>query len=137
MGELMNCARCDQLFVKTTKPICQDCIKEEEEKFQIVYNFLRVRDNRKATIPEIVEATDVEEDLILQFVKENRLRPSKFPNLSYPCERCGEPIGSGKICENCSDELSSELHQQEEIEQVKKRNEDEERQRVRTYFTRK
>ncbi|MGP4040735.1 TIGR03826 family flagellar region protein [Gracilibacillus sp. D59] len=136
MGELANCARCDKVFVQTTNSICPDCIKEDEKQFQIVYDFLKKRENRQATIPEIVEATEVKEDIILQFVKENRLRSSQFPNLSFPCERCGEPIASGKVCENCKNELSSDLRYQQEIEQVKRRNEQEEKQKAQTYYTR-
>ncbi len=136
MGELANCARCDKVFVKTTKSICPDCVKEEEKQFQIVYNFLKKRENRQATIPEIVEATEVKEEIILQFVKDNRLRSSQFPNLSFPCERCGEPIASGKICERCKNDLSSDLRHQQEVEQVKRRNEKEEKQKAQTYYTR-
>ncbi|WP_208587466.1 TIGR03826 family flagellar region protein [Gracilibacillus suaedae] len=136
MGELANCARCDKVFVKITKSICPDCVKEDEKLFQIVYDFLKKRENRRATIPEIVEATGVKEDIILQFVKDKRLRSTQFPNISFPCERCGEPIASGKICENCQNELSSDLRYQQEIEQVKQRNEQHEKERTQTYYTR-
>ncbi len=136
MGELANCARCDKVFVKTTRSICSDCVKEDEKQFQIVYDFLKKRENRRATIPEIVEATGVNEDVILQFVKDKRLRSTQFPNLSYPCERCGEPIARGKICVNCTDEISSDLRHQQEVEQVKRRNEQEEKQKAQTYYTR-
>lgn len=135
MGELANCVKCDSLFVKVTRPICRDCIKEEDRLFNIVYDFLKKRENRKATIPEIVKATDVKEEMILQFVRDRRLRIAQFPHLSYPCERCGEPIASGKLCENCSNEIASELRHQEEIEQVRKRNE-EKKKHSQTYYTR-
>ncbi|UOQ48311.1 hypothetical protein MUN88_20095 [Gracilibacillus caseinilyticus] len=134
MADLANCDRCDKVFVKTSRSICAECIKEEDKKFQIVYDFIKKRENRQATIPEIVEATGVEEDVILQFVKDKRLRSSQFPNLTYKCERCGNPITKGKICENCSNEITSELRHQQEIEQVNKRVREE---RTRTYFTRK
>ncbi|WP_163578990.1 TIGR03826 family flagellar region protein [Gracilibacillus saliphilus] len=136
MGELANCARCDKVFVKTNKSICPDCVREDEKQFQTVYDFLKKRENRQATIPEIVEATGVEEDVILQFVKDKRIRSTQFPNLSYPCERCGEPIASGKVCENCRNELTSDLRYQNEIEQVEQKNEQQEKQRAKTYYTR-
>ncbi|WP_163538876.1 TIGR03826 family flagellar region protein [Gracilibacillus sp. YIM 98692] len=132
MGELSNCAYCDQLFVKTTKAICPDCIKEEEKQFRTVYDFLRIRKNRQATIPQIVEETGVEEEVILQFVRENRLRPTQFPNLNYPCDKCGNPITKGNICDDCSSSFSAELKQQEEIDKIRERNT-----RTRTYFTRR
>ena len=38
MGELDNCANCGKLFVKVTRNVCPDCVKEEEKKFQTVYD---------------------------------------------------------------------------------------------------
>ncbi|MFC4403526.1 TIGR03826 family flagellar region protein [Gracilibacillus xinjiangensis] len=134
MAELANCIRCDKLFAKATKPICQDCSKEDEKKYQIVYNYLKIRTNRQATIPEIVEETGVEHDLILQFVKEKRLRPSQFPNLTYPCERCGKEIGAGKLCDDCVDTIQSDINHHNQVEDIKKRN-DKDGKNI-TYFTR-
>lgn len=133
MAQLANCTKCGKLYAKTVRDICPDCVKEYEKMFEIVYAFLRKRENRQATIPEIVEATGVEESVILKFVKEKRLRPSQFPNLSFPCERCGTPIIEGKLCSKCVGTLQSELQQHEEMEKKKKA---EEAARTRTYFTR-
>lgn len=123
MADLANCSRCGNLFVQTTRDICQDCFKEEEKQFEIVYNFMKKRANRQATIPEIVEATGVKEELIIKFVKEKRLRTTQFPNLSYGCERCGKEISEGKLCQACSSELSGDLKHQHDVEQVKKMHE--------------
>ncbi len=117
MQSLENCPRCGDVFVKSLRPICPSCYKKEEEAFEIVYQFLRKQKNREATISEIVEATGVEEELIIKFVKENRLRTSQFPNLSFPCEQCGEPIVSGKVCSTCSNKLLKALEQYDAIEQ--------------------
>ncbi|WP_440894772.1 TIGR03826 family flagellar region protein [Amphibacillus sp. Q70] len=134
MAELDNCMNCGKLYVRVTRPICQDCHKEEEKKFQIVYDFMKKRVNREATIPEIVDGTGVEEDLIIKFVKENRLRANQFPNLNYPCERCGNPITEGRLCQACSKDLTKDLEIEEEIAAVEQRNEEKERNMVRTYF---
>ncbi|MDX8044594.1 TIGR03826 family flagellar region protein [Gracilibacillus sp. S3-1-1] len=135
MAELANCIRCDKVFVKTTSSVCPECIKEEEKQFQIVYKFLKKRENRQATIPEIVEATGVKEDIILQFVRDNRLRTSHFPNLAYPCERCETPITKGKLCSNCQGELTSDLNYAAEVERVKQKNEAKVNE-AKTYYTR-
>src|SRR5690625_303533 len=105
MGELANCENCNAVFVKTVRNICQECFNEEEKAFEIVYRFLMRRKNRQATIMEIVDATGVEENLIIKFIKEKRLRTTQFPNLSYPCEKCGKPINTGKLCNDCSDDM--------------------------------
>ncbi|MHA6252371.1 TIGR03826 family flagellar region protein [Oceanobacillus sp. CAU 1775] len=133
MAELANCARCEAVFVKTIRDICQNCYREEEDAFQKVYEFLRIRKNREATITEIVEATEVEEELIIKFVKEKRLTPKDFPMLAYPCERCGADINKGKLCSNCSDELKKDLSQFEEDEKKMKERAEQERKNV--YFT--
>lgn len=116
MAELANCTRCDAVFVKSIREICQNCYKEEEKAFDTVYRFLRVRQNREATLLEIVEATEVEEELIIKFIKEKRLRTSQFPKLAYPCEKCGGNILSGKLCAACSKELINDLEQHEKRE---------------------
>lgn len=133
MAELANCARCGDVFVKTLRDNCQKCFREEEDAFQKVYNFLRIRKNREATILEIVEATGVDESMIIKFVKEKRLTPKDFPMLAYPCERCGNDIAVGKLCNACADELRRDLTQFEEEE--KQASEREEKARKNVYFT--
>ncbi|WP_371069784.1 TIGR03826 family flagellar region protein [Sediminibacillus sp. JSM 1682029] len=122
MGELMNCPRCGTLFVSGVRSICQDCYKEEERAYTTVYDFLRPRKNRQATIPEIVEATGVDEEIIFKFVKERRLRASQFPNLTYPCERCSTKISEGKLCHSCQTEMKSDLDEQKKLVEIAERN---------------
>ena len=113
--ELANCARCGSVFAKGIRDVCLACYREEEEAFQIVYKFLSVRKNRQATIIEIVEATDVDEDIIIKFIKDKRLRATEFPNLSYPCEKCGNPILEGKLCNTCRTNLIEEIEYHDQV----------------------
>lgn len=117
MDELANCCRCGTVFVKNTRDICQDCYQVEEQAFRIVNDFLRIWKNREATLSEIVDATGVEENLLIKFIKEKRLLPSQFPKLAYSCEKCGTNITSGKLCARCSRELLQELETQKERQQ--------------------
>src|SRR5690606_39269557 len=98
MGELANCPNCGALFVKGVRTVCNNCFKEEEEMFNKVYAYVRKKENRMATVTEVSEATGVEEKIIMKFVKEHRLHTVQFPNLSYNCDRCGNPIQEGKLC---------------------------------------
>ncbi len=109
MGELANCPSCNKVFVRTIRNICPECFKEEEKMFDKVYKFLRVKENRSATLQEVHEATGVPETTIIRFVKEGRLRTATFTNLTYPCESCGSPISAGKLCENCIGSIEAEL----------------------------
>lgn len=133
MGELANCSRCNAVFVKTSRDICPNCYREEEEAFQKVYRFLSKRENREATMAEIVKATGVEEELIIKFIRMNRLEMSRFPKLAYPCERCGVDIVSGKLCEECSQEIIAEFEQHEKLDQ--RLQQERERCGVTTYYS--
>ena|SRR5690625_2477459 len=116
MSQLGNCSRCGKVFAKSIRDICMSCYREEEKAFQKVYRFLSKRKNREATLNEIVEATDVEEELIIKFLKQNRLRASQFPKLAYPCEKCGSNIIEGRLCSTCSSEIRTKIEHHEKIE---------------------
>lgn len=113
MGELANCSNCGEVYVKNIRDICLTCYEEEENAFEIVYRFLQQRKNRQATMIDIVDATKVEEAMIIKFIKEKRLRTSQFPMLAYACETCGKNITSGNICTDCSQKLLGELEKHE------------------------
>lgn len=118
MGELDNCPNCGAIFVKTKfRDTCEACFKEEEEKFEIVYAYIRKRENRTATIAQVVEATEIDEELIIKFIKTGRLKLTQFPNLKYPCTRCGGPTNEGNLCKTCANELRKDLkmHESETI----------------------
>ncbi len=117
MAEIMNCPKCNALFVKSgLNELCMNCYNEEETAFNRVYQFLKKRENRAATMDQIVEATDVDEPLLLKFVKSGRLKLAQFPNLGYPCDQCGHIIREGRLCERCRSGLKQdlELHEREE-----------------------
>ena len=47
------------MVVNQFRDICEVCYKEEEKQFENVYKYMRKRENRAATMEQIVEATDV------------------------------------------------------------------------------
>jgi len=119
-GELRDCPQCDGFFIYTgISDSCAKCVAKEEKVFDVVNRFLRRRENRTATIEQIVEATDVTEKLLHKWVRRGRLQPSMFPNLGYPCDNCGELTTVGKLCGSCTDTLKSDLRQLEAIESIK------------------
>ncbi|MBD7943048.1 MULTISPECIES: TIGR03826 family flagellar region protein [Psychrobacillus] len=112
MGELKNCPSCGEFFNYTgLREVCNPCAMNEEKLYEIVYRFLRKRENRAATVDRIVEVTGVDEDLLHKWVRKGRLQPALFPNLGYPCDSCGKLTQVGKLCAKCSDELKSGLRQ--------------------------
>ncbi|MRX72183.1 hypothetical protein GJU40_08465 [Bacillus lacus] len=121
MNNLENCPQCFQVFVKNNlQTVCNDCFQEEEQLFQRVYIFLKKRNNRSSTLSETSEATEVKEDLILKFIRQGRIQLSNFPNLGYPCEKCGTLIREGKLCCSCKSSLTNQIRQMEREEEHKK-----------------
>src|SRR5699024_2472262 len=109
MKDVANCPRCGAIFLKALRPICQQCYQEQEESYDKVSAFIRKKQNRRASIKEVHEATGVDLTLIQQFVREGRLLTSQFPNLGYPCESCGTEIKEGRLCQSCNDNITDGL----------------------------
>ncbi len=119
-GEVRNCPTCDVFFNYTgLREVCAKCAQAEEKLYQEVYRFLRRRENRAASIERIVEATGVTAELLHKWVKIGRLQPTMFPNLGYPCDRCGGLTTKGKICNACSDAITSDLNQLQAAEEFR------------------
>ncbi|WP_216830371.1 TIGR03826 family flagellar region protein [Alkalihalobacterium elongatum] len=122
MPSLENCPRCGGLFVKALRTICDKCHREIDAMFQTVYTFIRKRDNRKATLQEVVAATGVKEEYIFQFIREGRLQLAHYPNLAYPCDMCGAMIREGKICPSCRTSMNKDIENYKAQEGVAERN---------------
>ncbi|HOQ10643.1 MAG TPA: MerR family transcriptional regulator [Syntrophomonadaceae bacterium] len=108
--ELRNCSICGRLFAYQPggRTVCSRCRDQEEEKYMVVRRY--VRDHPGATVFEVAEATGVDEELILQFLREGRLQSRGFVEV-VQCQRCGTYIESGKYCAKCLQELDSQFKQ--------------------------
>jgi len=110
MAELRNCPMCGIFFNYTgLLEVCHNCAQKEEDSYQVVYRFLRKRENRAANVDRIEEATGVDRDLLYKWVRKGRLHPATFPNLGYPCDNCGHLTNKGKLCDKCTNSINSEL----------------------------
>lgn len=119
-AELRNCPTCGDFFNYTgIREVCGKCAQAEEKKYEEVYRFLRRRENRAATIDDIVAATGVTKDLLHKWVRRGRLQPTLFPNLGYPCEKCGGLTQEGKLCVTCTADLERSLREHEAAEEFR------------------
>ncbi|MDQ0339897.1 flagellar operon protein (TIGR03826 family) [Caldalkalibacillus uzonensis] len=109
MAQLENCPRCGTLFVRTVRKVCPQCHQEIEQQYRIVYDFLRRKENREATIYETSEQTGVSVAQIKEFIRQGRLQLKDLPNMGYPCESCGTLIQEGRLCKSCRERLISEM----------------------------
>ncbi|MFC4736951.1 TIGR03826 family flagellar region protein [Bacillus daqingensis] len=135
MPELANCPDCGGLFVKALRSVCETCAKDVEAQFDTVYSFIRKRDNRRATIDEVVESTGVTKERIFQFIREGRILLSQFPNLTYPCDACGKDIREGKLCSTCRSRIESGIEQSNREKDFSDRKAVREKSRYTTYHS--
>ncbi len=105
--EVRNCPNCGRLFNYIRTNLCPACIKEAEEGFQKVR--IHLRDNPNISIIELAEDAGVEEDKIIQWIREGRIEPKGLKEAPLKCVKCGVGIYLGTHCPNCSKELASDL----------------------------
>lgn len=104
--DIRNCKRCSRIFQYRGNKYCHSCILELDEIFIQVRDY--IYDHPNATVIEVSDELDVDEDIILDFLKEGRLELSS-PGLDYVCERCKKPIVTGRFCNLCIEELNREM----------------------------
>lgn len=104
---IANCKRCGRIFNKVGRDICRDCIQAEDSMLTEIRQFLRK--HAMANIYEVAEGTNVPHGHIVDFIRDGRLILRDNPNMTYPCERCGKPTLSGRLCATCTSEMSKEL----------------------------
>ncbi len=102
MNKLKNCSECGKVYMEIGQGMCPNCFIKEQEAEQIVYSF--VRDHDKCSIKDIVEGTGVKEKVIFRMLKAGRFIASGL-EISYPCQGCGTPITTGKLCPKCSKDI--------------------------------
>lgn len=106
--DVKNCKNCKRLFnYLGGEQICPACKEELEEKFAKVRDY--VWDHKNATMEEISQENDVSVKQIKQWIREERLVFTDDSSMGIECENCGAMIKSGRFCEKCKAEMSSNL----------------------------
>ena len=109
MAELKNCRKCRRIFPYIAGvQICEACKKEEDKLFERIWKFLR--DNPGVSMRAVSEELEVPYEQLMRYLKEGRLQ-IKNPDGSVVlfCEKCGEIIKAGRICEVCEKGLTKAL----------------------------
>ena len=102
---IQNCKRCGKVFVSTGSPICQDCVKKEDEQFGVVKKYLTEKPG--SSVERISRDTGIQADLVARFVRQGRIVGTGQENTdSSVCSICKRPISKGKICARCYSALS-------------------------------
>ena len=109
LGNIQNCPRCGKIFVKGIKEVCPACDREIEAEYHKCLEY--IRENKLVNMYDLSDATGVSIKQITKFIKEGRISIADLPNVSYPCESCGEPIREAKLCPSCRARLEKGIKQ--------------------------
>jgi flagellar operon protein (TIGR03826 family) len=112
---LTNCPKCGKLMARNLRNMCPGCHQDIELQYEKCLKYLR--DNRKASMSELSEATGVSTAQITKFIREGRISVAEAANLSYACEVCGGPIYEGHLCDPCRQRLVKDVNGMKEDEQ--------------------
>lgn len=106
--ELKNCPECGKVFTFIRTNLCPACQKKDEDDFRAVRSY--IIKNSGAGIPEISEETGISEEKIMRYIREGRISTgfSRTP-VNIQCEVCGRTIPNGRLCQECTEKLSSGL----------------------------
>mgnify|MGYP001950325701 FL=1 len=108
--DVRNCKRCGKIYNYTGSAVCNNCLRQEQEDFEKVREYLFNNPNSSAM--EVSEATGIELKVISRFLKEGRLEADyiKMSDDSVlTCEKCGKPVKSGRFCETCVREMQADF----------------------------
>lgn len=106
--DVRNCRKCGKIFNYVAgNIICPVCREDEEKKFHEVKAF--VSENKTCGIAEIIEACDVTNNQITQWIREERLVFGDDSPIGINCEICGVTIKTGRYCEKCKNDIAKGL----------------------------
>ncbi|MGO4547485.1 TIGR03826 family flagellar region protein [Paenibacillus sp. 2TAB23] len=106
---LDNCPRCGKLFAKNFRDVCPACMRDIDKEYELCANYLR--EFKGSIITEVADATGVSVKQITKFIREGRISIMNAPNMSYPCESCGNLIREQNLCENCRQRIEKDKKQ--------------------------
>lgn len=106
--DVRNCKQCGKVYnyIGGT-PICPDCAKKAEEKFDEVKQY--IYDHPKCGIQEVATEMEVSVAQIRKWLKEERLTFSEDSEIALNCEKCGKKILTGRFCKGCKDSMANQF----------------------------
>ena len=115
--EMRNCKKCGKVFASIGDKICPDCKREEDELFIKVKEY--IYEHPHASIKEIAAETEVDEEIILRYLREGRIEVAEDSVSTLTCEKCGKVIRTGKYCVDCQKKLYNTLNAAMEISKAR------------------
>ena len=104
--DIRKCRQCGRMYPFIRSPYCPECMEQIEEQYRTIRDFLE--EDPTASISRISEKTEVPERVILYLIRAERLTLRNTSD-QVTCERCHQPIESGRYCDACMVEMEKEL----------------------------
>lgn len=110
--EVKNCKRCNKIFnYYSGYPLCPECKIEDEATYMKVRDYVKL--NPGVTIDQVSDELKVSRQLIIRYLREDKLEVHEQSNIVLACENCGRSIKSGILCDDCKEKLESgRIHNQ-------------------------
>lgn len=106
---IRNCSKCGRIYSHVIGVnICPQCKNVLEDKLKEVKTY--IYEHKHADIKEVSDNCSVSVSQIKQWIREDILQFSDEAFASINCEKCGKTIKSGRLCEQCNNELIHELN---------------------------
>lgn len=61
--------------------------------------------NKTVELKKVSQETEVDLELIYQFLQEGRITLDNGSSVQYPCKQCDTPIQIGSLCATCTNEI--------------------------------
>lgn len=82
---------------------CLDCKKENYDYLRTVRNYLEKEGARSVAV--IARDTGVPRNVVAYFLREEFLEIPKLAPERFSCQKCGEPIRTGYLCDRCKSSM--------------------------------
>ncbi|QJD85235.1 flagellar protein [Cohnella herbarum] len=104
---LTYCPRCEKLFDKNFRDVCNSCYQDLEKDYERCVEHLRK--NKGLDIQQLSDEMEISIKQITRWIREGRISLVNAPNMSYPCESCGILIRESHLCESCKKRLQRDV----------------------------
>jgi uncharacterized protein len=103
-SDYKQCKLCGKIYKNAGSFFCPNCARDVDKHFRTVKDF--IYKNPNVTVTELVDGTEIDERIILYFLREGRLEMMDAGEF-LKCDTCGAPITTGRICSKCAEGLSA------------------------------
>jgi len=105
---IIQCKICNKPFQSLGGTTCPACVEKIDRDFMTVRDY--IYDNPNSRIDEAAKETGVEKAVILQLLKDGRLKlDTPDTEGALVCYICKKPISTGRMCDECKGKVASKM----------------------------